>query len=129
MKYLIDTHVWLWLLQDPGKLAPRVRHALEAADDLVLSVASIWEAGIKVKLGKLSLPQGVAHARDEFLRQAGARELSIQSPHVMAASDLPPLHRDPFDRLLLGQSQVEQLVLVTADDAVRRYGLPIEWAI
>jgi PIN domain nuclease of toxin-antitoxin system len=102
---------------------------MEVADDLVLSVASIWEAGIQVKLGELSLPQGVAHARHEFLRQAAARELPVQSPHVIAASDLPPLHRGRFDRLLLGQSQVEQLLPVTADDAVRRYGLPIEWAI
>lgn len=95
MKYLIDTHVWLWLLEDPGKLAAPVRQALEAAEDLVLSVASVWEAAIKVKLGKLVLPRGVADARDEFLRQAGARELPIQSAHVIAAADLPPVHRDP----------------------------------
>jgi PIN domain nuclease of toxin-antitoxin system len=129
VKYLIDTHVWLWLLQDPGKLAAPVRQALEAADDLVLSVASVWEAAIKVKLGKLVLPRGVVDARDEFLRQAGARELPIHSAHVIAAADLPLFHRDPFDRLLIGQSQVEQLRLVTADNAIRGYGLPVEWAM
>jgi PIN domain nuclease of toxin-antitoxin system len=128
VRYLVDTHVWLWLLEDPGKLAAPVRQALEAADDLVLSVASVWEAAIKVKLGKLVLPGGVADARDEFLRQTGARELPIQSAHVIAAADLPPVHRDPFDRLLIGQSQVEQLRLVTADNTIRSYGLPVEWA-
>jgi PIN domain nuclease of toxin-antitoxin system len=70
----------------------------------------------------------VAAARDEFLGQAGARELAIQSEHALYAADLPPLHRDPFDRLLIAQAQLEQLTLVTADDSIRRYGLPLQWA-
>jgi PIN domain nuclease of toxin-antitoxin system len=128
VKYLLDTHVWLWLLGSPDKVAPEVRSALERADEIVLSVASVWELSIKVQLGRFSLPHGAIGARDEFLKQAGARELSIESAHAIAAAQLPPLHRDPFDRMLLGQAQVEQLMLVTADDAIRRYGLPIQWA-
>jgi PIN domain nuclease of toxin-antitoxin system len=102
---------------------------LEQADDLVLSVASVWELAIKVKLGKIALHLSVAAARDEFLGQAGARELVIQASHTLAAAELPPLHRDPFDRLLIAQAQFEQLTLVTADEAIRRYGLPLQWAI
>jgi PIN domain nuclease of toxin-antitoxin system len=129
VKYLLDTHVWLWLLGAPDKVAPSVRTQLEQADDLVLSAASVWEAAIKVQLGKLALPRGAAHARDEFLQQAGARELAIHSAHALAAADLPPIHRGPFDRVLLGQAQTEQLLLVTADETMRRYRMPLQWAI
>ena len=128
MRYLVDTHVWLWLLESPGKLSPTVRAALEQANDLVLSVASVWELAIKSRLGKIALPSDVTAARDEFLSQAGARELPIQSAHALRAAELPLLHRDPFDRLLIAQAQLEQLTLVTADDAIRRYGLPFQWA-
>ena len=108
MRFLVDTHVWLWLLESPGKLSQPVRGALEQAEDLVLSVASVWELAIKAKLGKIELPSTVGAARDEFLSQAAARELAIQSSHALAAADLPPLHRDPFDRLLIAQSQIER---------------------
>jgi PIN domain nuclease of toxin-antitoxin system len=117
VRYLVDTHVWLWLLESPGKVSPPVRAALEQADDIVLSVASVWELAIKVKLGKIALPSGVSAAREEFLSQAGARELAIQSAHAVLAAELPPLHRDPFDRILIAQAQSEQLTLVTADEA------------
>jgi PIN domain nuclease of toxin-antitoxin system len=105
VKYLVDTHVWLWLLESPTKLAPAVRTALEYADDLVLSAASVWELAIKVRLGKIDLSLPVNAARDEFLAQSGARELAIQSAHALAAAELPLLHRDPFDRLLMAQAQ------------------------
>ena len=128
MRYLVDTHVWMWLLESPDKLSPAVREAMEQAEDLVLSVASIWELAIKAKLGKITLPSTVSAARDEFLSQAGARELAIHSAHALAAADLPPLHRDPFDRLLIAQAQLEHLTLVTADETIRTYGLPLQWA-
>lgn len=129
MRFLLDTHVWLWLLESPDKLAPSVRATLEGAEDLVLSVASVWEAAIKVELGKLAPPGGAAGARDEFVQQAGARELPIRSAHVLLAAQLPPHHKDPFDRLLVAQAQIEALTLVTADDRVRAYAPPILWAV
>jgi PIN domain nuclease of toxin-antitoxin system len=129
VKYLVDTHVWLWLLESPTKLAPAVRTALEHADDLVLSAASVWELAIKVRLGKIDLSLPVHAARDEFLAQSGARELAIQSAHALAAAELPLLHRDPFDRLLMAQAQLEGLTLVSADEAIRSYGLPLQWAL
>ncbi len=106
-----------------------MRTALEAADEFVLSVASVWEIGIKVKLGKLVVRRGVEAARQDMLTAIGARELAIVSAHALAAADLPPLHRDPFDRVLIAQAIVEGLVLVTADEAVRQYSAPIQWAL
>ncbi len=129
MKFLLDTHVWLWLLESPERLAPAVRTSLEGAEDLALSAASVWEAAIKVQLGKLRIPGGVARARDEILQQAGARELPIQSAHALAAAALPSHHRDPFDRLLVAQAQMEQLVLVTSDHAITLYNPPLLWAV
>lgn len=129
MRYLLDTHIWLWLLESPTKIASPVRTALEAADELVLSVASVWEIAIKVNLGKLTVRRGVEAAREEMLTAIGARELGITSAHALTAANLPPLHRDPFDRILIAQAIVEGLVLVTADEAARQYSAPIQWAL
>jgi len=129
LRYLLDTHIWLWLLDSPTKIASPIRTALGAADELVLSVASVWEIAIKVKLGKLVVQGGVDAARQEMLTAIGARELAITSTHALAAADLPALHRDPFDRILVAQTIVEGLVLVTADEMVRQYGVPTQWAL
>jgi len=106
VRYLLDTHIWLWLLESPTKIAVPVRTALEAADELVLSVASVWEIAIKVNLGKLVVRRGVEAARQEMLTAIGARELAITSAHALAGADL-----------------------VTADEAVRQYSAPIQWAL
>jgi len=127
--YLLDTHIWLWLLESPTKIASPARAALEAADELVLSVASVWEIAIKVNLGKLAVRRGVHAARDEILAAIGGRELAITSAHALAAADLPALHRDPFDRVLIAQTLIEGLVLVTADEAVPQYDVPLQWAV
>ena len=129
MRFLLDTHVWMWLLESPQRVRAPVRELLEQADELVLSVASIWELGIKLKLGKVTLRKELEATCDEIFREAGARELAITSAHALAASVLPPLHRDPFDRMLIAQATSEGLVLVTADAAIRQYGTVIEWAI
>lgn len=129
MRYLLDTHIWLWLLDSPTKIASPVRAALGAADELLLSVASVWEIAIKAKLGKLVVQGGVDAARQEILTAIGARELAITSAHALAAADLPALHRDPFDRILIAQTIVEGLVLVTADEMLRQYSAPIQWAL
>jgi PIN domain nuclease of toxin-antitoxin system len=129
LRYLLDTHIWLWLLDSPTKIASPIRTALGAADELVLSVASVWEIAIKVKLGKLVVQGGVDAARQEMLTAIGARELAITSTHALAAADLPALHRDPFDRILVAQAIVEGLVLVTADEMVRQYSAPTQWAL
>jgi len=129
VRYLLDTHIWLWLLESPTKIAQPVRTVVEAADELILSVASVWEIAIKVKLGKLVVRRGLEAARQEMLTAIGARELPITSPHALAAAELPAHHRDPFDRILVAQAIAEGLVLVTADEAIRQYSAPIQWAL
>jgi PIN domain nuclease of toxin-antitoxin system len=106
-----------------------VRTGIETADEVVLSVASVWEIAIKVNLGKLTVRRGVEAARQEMITAIGGRKLAITSAHALAAANLPPLHRDPFDRLLIAQAIVEGLILVTADEGVRQYGAPIQWAL
>lgn len=131
MRYLVDTHVWLrllWSLESPGKLSPGVRTALEHVEDLVLSIPSIWALAIESRLGKMALPSGVRAARGELLHQAGARESTMQSEHALLAAELPLLRRDPIDRLSIAQAKLEQLTLVTADEAIRAYGAPLQWA-
>jgi PIN domain nuclease of toxin-antitoxin system len=106
-----------------------IARTIGAADELLLSVASVWEIAVKVKLGKLVVQGGVDAARQEILTAIGASELAITSAHALAAADLPTLHRDPFDRILIAQTIVEGLVLVTADEMVRQYSAPIQWAL
>jgi PIN domain nuclease of toxin-antitoxin system len=125
---LLDTHIWIWLLEDPSKIAEPVLRQLEAADALTLSVASMWEIAIKTELGKLAMKASPEAVRDEILREMHASELAIQAVHALGAARLPRLHKDPFDRMLIAQAQVEQLVLVTADEAIRQYGGAVLWA-
>jgi PIN domain nuclease of toxin-antitoxin system len=80
-------------------------------------------------LGKLKVQGGAEVARREIVTASGARELAIASEHALAAADLPPLHRDPFDRMLIAQAMLAGLVLVTADEAIRQYGTAIQWAL
>jgi PIN domain nuclease of toxin-antitoxin system len=128
MNALLDTHVWIWLLEDPSKIAPPVLQQLEAADTLVLSVASMWEIAIKVELGKLAMKASPEAVRHEILHEMQASELAIQTMHAISAARLPKVHKDPFDRMLVAQAQVERLVLVTADDSIRQYGGAVLWA-
>jgi PIN domain nuclease of toxin-antitoxin system len=125
---LLDTHIWIWLLEDPSKIAPPVLRQLETADSLALSVALIWEIAIKTELGKLSMTVSPEAVRDEILHAMYASELPIQSAHALDVARLPKLHKDPFDRILIAQARMEHMVLVTADEAIRQYGGAVLWA-
>lgn len=96
---------------------------MEAMEDgrntLLLSAASVWEATIKAAAGKLDLPESLAYAAEA----AGMEELPICFEHAIRAAELPPLHRDPFDRMLVGQAQEDGLVIVTRDPLVRQYAV------
>ena len=128
MNALLDTHIWIWLLEDPSKIAPPALRQLETADTLTLSAASVWEIAIKTELGKLSMKASPEAVRAEILRVIQATELPIQSAHALDAARLPKLHKDPFDRILVAQARVEHMVLGTADEAVRQYGGAVLWA-
>jgi PIN domain nuclease of toxin-antitoxin system len=121
MRLLLDSHVVVWWALFPGRLRSEARNAIIAPEnEVLLSAASIWELGLKIARGKLRLPPDYA-AR---LLAHGFGELAVSIAHADRATTLPPLHGDPFDRLLIAQALEEGLVLVTGDQAIIRYDVP-----
>ena len=126
MKLLLDTRILLWAAAMPEKLPDTARKLLEnTTNDLIFSVASLWEIAIKSSLRHSELRVDAIELRRGLL-QRGYRELNVTGPHALAASNLPLLHRDPFDRMLVAQATVESMVLLTMDKVVSRYPGPIE---
>ena len=124
MKLLLDTHVWLWLIGNPSKLPRAYADAIANAEQpIALSVASLWEVGIKQRQGKLAIDVPF----DELLERglSSVEVLDIRLPHVLRTNELPMLHRDPFDRMLIAQALVEGLTLLTVDHVIPAYGVPI----
>lgn len=122
MRFLLDTHCWLWLLAAPERFDPKTLDKLaDPNQDLLLSAASGWEIAIKHALGKLPLPEPPSTYVPSRMRASGVRALDVTMTHSLQVSLLPAHHRDPFDRILVAQAQVEQLVLVTADRALDAY--------
>lgn len=121
MRLLLDTHVLLWALGDPARLDSRTRATLEdTANQILFSAASIWEIAIKAGLGRADFgvrPDEVTQAA----RDAGFQELPVQAEAAARVADLPPLHRDPFDRLLVAQAMAEPARLFTADPLLPPY--------
>jgi PIN domain nuclease of toxin-antitoxin system len=127
MRLLLDTHLLVWAMGEPERLPAGCAAMLEdPSNSLVFSVASLWELVIKQALGRPDF-----NLEPSLLRQAlldgGWQELPIEASHALAVSHLPPLHRDPFDRLLLAQAQVEGLLLLTADSQLSLYPGPIRY--
>ncbi|MCL4845712.1 MAG: type II toxin-antitoxin system VapC family toxin [Acidobacteria bacterium] len=117
-RVLLDTHVLLWALAGHRRLPAEARRLMDE-HDVVVSAASIWEVAIKAGLGKLQVdPLAVQQA----LEPSGFDELPVTTAHAAAVANLPPYHRDPFDRLLVAQALAEHLVLVTTDDQLAPYG-------
>jgi PIN domain nuclease of toxin-antitoxin system len=127
MKLLVDTHAFLWFLAGDEQLSGPARGAMEDADhEWWLSAASVWEMSIKCSLGRLTLPAPV----DEYVGrkvQEGLRVMAIDWTHAAAVQRLPFHHRDPFDRLIVGQALCERLAVVTRDEVFSKYGVSIVW--
>lgn len=120
MNLLLDTHVLIWW--DEGRrLTSGARRAIESADAVYVSAASAWEVAIKIGLGRLRPARTVEQAAGE----SGFLELPITFRHAERVAGLPPHHRDPFDRLLIAQAEVEGLTLVTRDPVFGRYGVEV----
>ena len=125
MKLLVDTHLLLWAASAPDKLPAAARELIEDVENtLLFSVASIWEIAIKCGLGRADFKVDPRLLRRGLLDN-GYEELPITSEHAVSVEGLPPVHRDPFDRLLIAQATVEGIILLTADEHVGDYPGPI----
>ena len=121
MKLLLDTHLLLWAAGEPDQLPLAAMTEIENPDnDLVFSAASLWEVAIKRGLGRADFTVDPRLLRRGLLDN-GYHELAITSEHAVAVDGLPPIHKDPFDRILIAQSIVEGITLLTVDDLVGRY--------
>ena len=126
MKLLLDTHVLLWAAGTPRRLPRGARALLEdEANELVFSAASLWEVAIKQQLGRADFRADARLLRRGLLDN-GYTELPVTSAHAVALDLLPPLHKDPFDRMLIAQALVEGIMLLTADANLARYPGPIQ---
>lgn len=122
MRFLLDTHVWLWLQTSPERIAKGTLDQLASPEnELLLSAASSWEIAIKFALGKLPLPLPPVEYVEQRMVQSGTSGLPVQHVHALRVAELPRIHSDPFDRLLVAQAQFESATLVTLDEQIERY--------
>jgi PIN domain nuclease of toxin-antitoxin system len=129
VKILIDTQCWLWWFLAPERLNARAHEIIaERRHPLYLSAASSWEIAIKVGLGKLDLPEAPSRYVPSRLADEGMSALPIEHVHALGVADLPPVHDDPFDRLLVSQARHERAALMTADPQLLAYDVETVWA-
>ena len=126
MRYLVDTHVWLWMLTAPDRIRGKATGVIgDGSSALLLSAASSWEIAIKYAIGRLPLPEAPETYVPSRMRATGLESLPISHTHALRVAGLPRHHDDPFDRLLVAQAQLEGLTIVTADAAFERYDVPV----
>lgn len=121
MKVLVDTHVLIWWLGDFPMEPEAVATLANPGNDVLVSAASVWEITIKRTLGRLRFDADVLEA----VTATGFSLLGMSAEHAAVAGALPPHHQDPFDRMLVAQAQTEQLVLVTRDESIMKYNVPV----
>lgn len=119
MRLLLDTHVVLWWQQGDPRLSAQTRRAIASADSVFVSVAALWEIVIKSQAGKLQASLDAVFD----LSKDGFRELPIRGLHARVAGELPPHHKDPFDRMMAAQAEVDGLTFVTSDAIFKKYGV------
>lgn len=127
MKLLLDTHTFLWFIEDNPRLSVDAKALLESDAELLISTASLWEIAIKTSIGKLTLTQPFETFLPQQLELNNITILSIELAHLAIVSALPFYHRDPFDRLLIAQAMNEQLPVVSADAAFDAYAIERLW--
>jgi PIN domain nuclease of toxin-antitoxin system len=126
VKVLLDTNAALWLAEDPALVdASTVELLREDRVELLLSTVVPWEVAVKFRAGKLELPGPPREWAERAVREFGAAVLPVRLEHAVRVADLPDHHRDPFDRLLIAQAQVEGVPIVTADDVFARYDVEV----
>jgi PIN domain nuclease of toxin-antitoxin system len=121
LRLLLDTHVFLWLQTEPERLGSRLALVEHRGNERLLSAVSSWEIAIKHGLGRLPLPEPPQRYVPSRMRAIGARALAIEHGHALAVAALEPLHKDPFDRLLVAQAKALDIAILTADAAIAQY--------
>ncbi len=127
MKAILDTHAFLWAIAGDARMSRHARDIFSGPADLSLSVASIWEILIKVQSGKLNFPRPAGRYLLGKLAENNIKMLSISIDHLLTLEALPMHHLDPFDRMLIAQSLVEKLPVITADRVFARYPVEVIW--
>jgi PIN domain nuclease of toxin-antitoxin system len=120
-RFLLDSHILVWLDAGNPQVTPNIRETLRYADERFLSAATSWELSLKLAAGKLQLGAPIASMLPAFR----LTELPVTMAHGDRAASLPLIHRDPFDRMLVAQALEEGLILVTADQRLAEYGVPV----
>ena len=128
MRYLLDTHTFLWWNMKSSRLSPRaVELCQDKANTLLLSLASVWEIQIKLQLGKLQLTAPLAEVIKKQREENLIELLPIELPHVLGLANLPDHHKDPFDRMLIAQAISEGLILISHDPRMTQYPVQVVW--
>lgn len=128
MKILLDTHTFVWMVDDPNQLSPLASSLLrDRGNTLLLSAVSIWEMQIKIGLNKLPLSRPLREIVTMQQDRNDLQILRIELPHLWALEELPPHHKDPFDRLLIAQAQIEDVPLLSRDELVSQYEIKVLW--
>lgn len=128
MNVLLDTHAFLWWIDNNPKLSSRASGIIsDAGNAIFLSAVSGWEIVIKARLGKLTLPDDLERFIADQLVTNAFSGLPIQLSHALHVYTLPPIHRDPFDRILVAQSQLEDMPILTADLQIAKYSVEVIW--
>ena len=128
MRVLLDTHAFLWWVLEDPRLSAGARNLIAAPEtDVVVSAVSAWEIAIKAADRRLDLPEPAQTYVPDRIVANGFRELHVTVEHALGVAGLPPIHRDPFDRLLVAQAQVEGIPIVTSDPSIAKYEVEVIW--
>ena len=128
MKYLLDTHAFLWFVTDDKRLSAKARSLIKNSQNVVyFSAASAWEMSIKIRLGRLTIEEELEPFIIKQLSDNNFNTLSITIFHSIYTSKLPEIHKDPFDRMIIAQAQVEDMPLISRDKNIKKYKVPVVW--
>jgi PIN domain nuclease of toxin-antitoxin system len=127
MRFLLDTHTFLWFIEDNPRLSTKAKTLLESEVSLFISVACLWEIAIKISISRLTLTQPFATFIPDQLAKSAFEVLPITVEHLALVTALPLYHRDPFDRLLVAQAIVEQMPIVSTDNKLDAYNVKRIW--
>ena len=127
VNFLVDTNAWIMFFEDSPRLSGQAADIIESPADCFISIASVWEAGIKVALGKLRLPYDLRDDLPRLIEENGFQLLPVEFDDATAVCDLPHHHGDPFDRLMAVQSMRRNLRVISSDPVFEKYGLRRVW--